>query len=76
MISNERRRCSIVDSRCSGRSRSNESTRFYVDVLGFKRDPIDADGEFLVADNFKVMLGGAPTRSRPPNWAPSFSNLS
>ena len=34
------------------------STRYYTDVLGFSRDPIDADGwSFLTRDNFRVMLG-------------------
>jgi uncharacterized glyoxalase superfamily protein PhnB len=39
----------------------NGSTRYYVDVLGFKRDPIEAEGwSFLSRDNFKVMLGECP----------------
>ena len=34
------------------------STRYYMDVLGFSRDPIDAPGwSFLTRDNFRVMLG-------------------
>ena len=34
------------------------STDFYVNVLGFRRDPIDADGwSFLTRDAFSVMLG-------------------
>ena len=34
------------------------STRYYMDVLGFSRDPIDAEGwSFLTRDNFRVMLG-------------------
>ena len=33
----------------------------YVEVLGFSRDPIDADGwSFLSRDNFRVMLGECP----------------
>jgi uncharacterized glyoxalase superfamily protein PhnB len=37
------------------------STRYYVDVLGFSRDPIDAAGwSFLTRDNFSVMLGECP----------------
>ena len=37
------------------------STRYYMDVLGFSRDPIDADGwSFLTRDNFRVMLGECP----------------
>ncbi len=34
------------------------STKFYTEVLGFKKDPIEADGwSFLSRDNFCVMLG-------------------
>jgi len=34
------------------------STRYYVDVLGFQKDPIDAPGwSFLRRDKFRVMLG-------------------
>lgn len=34
------------------------STRYYVDVLGFQKDPIDAPGwSFLTRDRFRVMLG-------------------
>lgn len=34
------------------------STRFYREVLGFERDPIEADGwSFLSRDSFHVMLG-------------------
>jgi uncharacterized glyoxalase superfamily protein PhnB len=34
------------------------TTRFFVDVLGFDRNPIDADGwSFLSRDGFAVMLG-------------------
>jgi uncharacterized glyoxalase superfamily protein PhnB len=34
------------------------STRFYTEVLGFCRDPIDAEGwSFLSRDGFHVMLG-------------------
>ena len=37
------------------------STRFYTEVLGFRRDPIDAAGwSFLSRDGFKVMLGECP----------------
>jgi catechol 2,3-dioxygenase-like lactoylglutathione lyase family enzyme len=51
----------IVDSRCVLAVRDlEESTRYYVDVLGFKRDPVEADGwSFLSKDSFKVMLGDA-----------------
>lgn len=52
----------IVDSRCVLAVRDLEaSTRYYVDVLGFKRDPIEGDGwSFLSRDDFKVMLGECP----------------
>jgi uncharacterized glyoxalase superfamily protein PhnB len=34
------------------------STKYYVDVLGFQKDPIDAAGwSFLTRDRFHVMLG-------------------
>jgi predicted enzyme related to lactoylglutathione lyase len=34
------------------------STRFYIEVLGFHRDPIDSKGwSFLSKDSFKLMLG-------------------
>ena len=34
------------------------STRFYIDVLGFQLDPVDAKGwSFLSMDSFKLMLG-------------------
>lgn len=34
------------------------STQFYTDVLGFRRDPVDAKGwSFLSRDAFKLMLG-------------------
>ncbi len=49
----------IVNSRCVLAVRDLKlSTEYYVDVLGFIRDPIDADGwSFLSRDNFRVMLG-------------------
>jgi uncharacterized glyoxalase superfamily protein PhnB len=50
----------IVDSRCVLAVRDlKESTQFYIDVLGFRRDFGDgSDGwSFLSRDNFKVMLG-------------------
>jgi catechol 2,3-dioxygenase-like lactoylglutathione lyase family enzyme len=49
----------IVNSRCVLAVRDLAiATRYYVDVLGFSRDPIDADGwSFLTRDNFRVMLG-------------------
>ena len=37
------------------------STSYYSDVLGFRRDPIDAPGwSFLTRDGFQVMLGECP----------------
>jgi len=53
----------IVDSRCVLAVRDlKESTRFYIDVLGFRRDFGDgSDGwSFLSRDNFKVRLGECP----------------
>ena len=49
----------IVNSRCVLAVRDlAASTRYYTDVLGFSRDPIDAGGwSFLTRDNFRVMLG-------------------
>ncbi|HSU17652.1 VOC family protein [Longimicrobium sp.] len=57
----------IVDSRLVLAVRDlRESTRFYVDVLGFRRDFGDGtDGwSFLSRDAFKVMLGECP--DEPP----------
>jgi uncharacterized glyoxalase superfamily protein PhnB len=53
----------IVGSRCVLAVRNlKESTQFYIDVLGFRRDFGDgSDGwSFLSRDNFKVMLGECP----------------
>src|SRR3954464_5947006 len=49
----------IVNSRCVLAVRDLEvSTRYYVDVLGFRKDPIEAAGwSFLTRDCFRVMLG-------------------
>jgi catechol 2,3-dioxygenase-like lactoylglutathione lyase family enzyme len=50
----------IVDSRCVLAVRDlKESTRFYIDVLGFRRDFGDgSDGwSFLSRDHFKIRLG-------------------
>ena len=49
----------IINSRCVLAVRDLKvSTRYYMDVLGFRKDPIDADGwSFLTRDNFRVMLG-------------------
>jgi uncharacterized glyoxalase superfamily protein PhnB len=53
----------IVDSRCVLAVRNlKESTHFYIDALGFRRDFGDgSDGwSFLSRDSFKVMLGECP----------------
>ncbi len=49
----------IVNFRCVLAVRNLEaSTRYYIDVLGFQKDPIDAEGwSFLTRDAFRVMLG-------------------
>ena len=49
----------IVNSRCVLAVRDLKiSTRYYMDVLGFSQDPIDAAGwSFLTRDTFRVMLG-------------------
>jgi uncharacterized glyoxalase superfamily protein PhnB len=49
----------IINSRCVLAVRDLKvSTRYYMDVLGFTKDPIDAEGwSFLTRDNFRVMLG-------------------
>jgi uncharacterized glyoxalase superfamily protein PhnB len=49
----------IVNSRCVLAVRDLEvSTRYYVEILGFRKDPIDAAGwSFLTRDSFRVMLG-------------------
>jgi uncharacterized glyoxalase superfamily protein PhnB len=49
----------IVNSRCVLAVRDLKlSTQYYTEVLGFSRDPIDAEGwSFLTRDNFRVMLG-------------------
>lgn len=52
----------IVGSRCVLAVRDLKvSTKYYIDVLGFSKDPIDAEGwSFLTRDNFRVMLGECP----------------
>ena len=52
----------IINSRCVLAVRDLEvSTRYYMDVLGFSKDPIDAEGwSFLTRDCFRVMLGECP----------------
>lgn len=52
----------IVHSRCVLAVRDLQvSTRYYMDVLGFRKDPIDAPGwSFLSRDGFRVMLGECP----------------
>ena len=54
----------IVDSRCVLAVRNlMVSTRYYTEVLGFRRDPIEAAGwSFLSRDNFKVMIGECPDK--------------
>ena len=49
----------IINSRSVLAVRDLElSTRYYVDILGFRKDPIDAPGwSFLTRDSFRVMLG-------------------
>ena len=49
----------IVNSWCVLAVRNLEvSTRYYIDVLGFQRAPINAEGwSFLTRDTFRVMLG-------------------
>src|SRR5689334_19576532 len=56
----------IVNSRCVLAVRDLEmSTRYYMDVLGFRKDPIDAEGwSFLTRDSFRLMLGEC-TDERP-----------
>jgi uncharacterized glyoxalase superfamily protein PhnB len=52
----------ITGSRCVLAVRDlATSTNYYTDVLGFRRDPIDAPGwSFLTRDDFQVMLGECP----------------
>src|SRR3954469_23553964 len=52
----------IVNSRCVLAVHDLKvSTKYYMDVLGFSRDPIDAEGwSFLTRDTFRVMLGECP----------------
>lgn len=52
----------IVNSRFVLAVRNLEiSTRYYVDVLGFRKDPIDAEGwSFLTRDAIRLMLGECP----------------
>jgi uncharacterized glyoxalase superfamily protein PhnB len=49
----------IVNSRCVLAVQNLEiSTRYYIDVLGLTKDPINAAGwSFLTRDSFRVMLG-------------------
>jgi catechol 2,3-dioxygenase-like lactoylglutathione lyase family enzyme len=52
----------IIDSRSVLAVRDlKASTRYYTEVLGFKREPVEADGwSFMTRDSFKVMLGECP----------------
>ena len=47
----------ILNSRCVLAVRDLKiSTRYYTDILGFSKDPIDAEGwSFLTRDTFRVM---------------------
>jgi len=49
----------IINSRCVLAVRDLQiSTQYYVEVLGFTKDPIDAEGwSFLTRDRFRIMLG-------------------
>jgi predicted enzyme related to lactoylglutathione lyase len=49
----------VLDSRCVLAVRELDiSTRFYIEVLGFQLDTVDAKGwSFLSKDSFKLMLG-------------------
>jgi catechol 2,3-dioxygenase-like lactoylglutathione lyase family enzyme len=49
----------VLDSRCVLAVQNlDTSTRFYIEVLGFQLDPVDAKGwSFLSLDSFKLMLG-------------------
>jgi len=66
----------LVDSRCVLAVRNlQESTPFYIDVLGFRRDFGDgSEGwSFLSRDNFKVMMdieSGSASQYRPANVKP------
>jgi uncharacterized glyoxalase superfamily protein PhnB len=52
----------IVNSRCVLAVRNLEaSTAYFVNALGFQKDPVDAAGwSFLTRDTFRVMLGECP----------------
>lgn len=52
----------IVNSWCVLAVRDLQiATRYYIDILGFTRSPIDALGwSFLTRDTFRVMLGECP----------------
>ena len=49
----------FVDFRCVLAVQNlTRSTQFYVDVLGFREEPVDAKGwRFISKDSFKLMLG-------------------
>lgn len=49
----------IINSRCVLAVRNLEvSTRYYLDTLGFRKDPVEDKGwSFLTRDYFRVMLG-------------------
>ncbi len=52
----------IVNSRCVLAVRNlDATTAYFVNALGFQKDPIDAAGwSFLTRDTFRVMLGECP----------------
>jgi catechol 2,3-dioxygenase-like lactoylglutathione lyase family enzyme len=52
----------VIGSRCVLAVRNlGASTQYYTDVLGFRRDPVDAAGwSFLTKDSFQLMLGECP----------------
>src|SRR5690242_11529639 len=62
MLEGERSVAKIITSRCVLAVRDLAiSTRYYIDVLGFREDPIRAEGwSFLTRDGFRVMLGECP----------------
>jgi catechol-2,3-dioxygenase len=58
----------VLDSRCVLAIQDlNISTRFYIEVLGFQLDPVDAKGwSFLSMDSFSLCWVSVRMRSPPP----------